>query len=153
MDPPVMIYDGAFQAARVAPYNMAEIWPFPASGCEAGAGLELRKVQFGQRSRDQSVESLCVNREVSAGDPMVLGQGGAQRGGSRKRRDSVSEDESAKVVSTSAASGMVLHALNLECTHMHIMYLGISCLLFCIVSFVAIDYLLAVFFFIFVLVP
>ncbi|XP_052173714.1 transcription factor BHLH094-like isoform X3 [Diospyros lotus] len=106
MDPPVMIYDGAFQAARVAPYNLAEIWPFPASGCEAGAGLELRKVQFAQRSRDRSVESPCVNREVSAGDPMVLDQGGAQRGCSRKRRDSVSEDESAKAVPTSAASGM-----------------------------------------------
>ncbi|GMP58155.1 hypothetical protein CsSME_00021926 [Camellia sinensis var. sinensis] len=99
-----MTNDGAIHSSTAAPYNLAEIWPFPINGGESGGGgLDLRRVQFGQ-GLGQFAEK--ANREVSGGDdPMFLDHKGAQSGGSRKRRD-VPEDESAMAVSTSSGNGM-----------------------------------------------
>ncbi|KAF7124271.1 hypothetical protein RHSIM_Rhsim12G0127700 [Rhododendron simsii] len=87
--------EGAFQTAR---YNFAEIWPFPVNGGEAGGGLDLRRLQFGQ-SLGLFAEDVNVNREVE-NDPTVPDHGRARNGGSKKRRDQNPEEESAKAVST-----------------------------------------------------
>lgn len=87
--------EGAFQTAR---YNYAEIWPFPVNGGEAGGGLDLRRLQFGQ-SLGLFAEDVNVNREVE-NDPTVPDHGRARNGGSKKRRDPNPEEESAKAVST-----------------------------------------------------
>ncbi|THG06955.1 hypothetical protein TEA_022870 [Camellia sinensis var. sinensis] len=106
-----MTNDGAIHSSTAAPYNLAEIWPFPINGGESGGGgLDLRRVQFGQ-GLGQFAEK--ANREVSGGDdPMFLDHKGAQSGGSRKRRD-VPEDESAMAVSTSSGNGMCSRSLYL----------------------------------------
>ncbi|KAL6983573.1 hypothetical protein U1Q18_016957 [Sarracenia purpurea var. burkii] len=105
MDPPAaMISDGALQAASATPYNFAEIWPFPINGGEAGGGLDLRRVQFGQ-NLDQFAQNANLNRGVSGDEPMILDHRGAQSNRSRKRRDPAHEDEPAMAVSMAMSSG------------------------------------------------
>ncbi|KAI8522586.1 hypothetical protein RHMOL_Rhmol13G0007800 [Rhododendron molle] len=91
--------EGAFQTAR---YNYAEIWPFPVNGGEAGgAGLDLRRLQFGQSLGLFAEENVTVDREVSGNiDPMVPDHGRGRSGGSKKRRDPNPEDEVANDVAT-----------------------------------------------------
>ncbi|GMP58158.1 hypothetical protein CsSME_00021926 [Camellia sinensis var. sinensis] len=123
-----MTNDGAIHSSTAAPYNLAEIWPFPINGGESGGGgLDLRRVQFGQ-GLGQFAEK--ANREVSGGDdPMFLDHKGAQSGGSRKRRD-VPEDESAMAVSTSSGNGMVLYPRNSICNLIIYIYIYMFTLLY-----------------------
>ncbi|KAG5514147.1 hypothetical protein RHGRI_035522 [Rhododendron griersonianum] len=102
--------EGAFQTAR---YNYAEIWPFPVNGGEAGgAGLDLRRLQFGQSLGLFAEENVTVDREVSGNiDPMVPDHGRGRSGGSKKRRDPNPEDEVAKDVATGNGMTLTIQAL------------------------------------------
>lgn len=84
---------------NMAPYSLAEIWQFPAA--VNGAGLGLRRPQFGQFGDFASGS----NRDVGpvGSDQKAANHGIGIGANNRKRRDS--EDESAKVVSTSNGGG------------------------------------------------
>lgn len=99
--------EGAFQTAR---YNYTEIWPFPVNGGEAGAGLDLRRLQFGQ---GLGLFAENVNCEVESEDPTGPDHGRARSGRSKKRRDPNPEEEAAKAVSTGNA--MVFYSIVCSC--------------------------------------
>lgn len=114
MDPPSLMNQGSFPSEGAAAFNMAEIWPFSISGGgnvgRSEGGSELRRSHFGP-SLGQFGDSISTtttardaNRDVAGGDDSVVGA--SQR--ARKQRETpVPEDDSAKVVSTSGANGVV----------------------------------------------
>ncbi|KAF7809221.1 transcription factor BHLH089-like [Senna tora] len=103
MDPAAMnmMNEGSFANgnANTAPYNLAEIWPFPMNGGaglgESGGGLGLRRPQFGHSLEHFGDFASGPNQDGPGSDPTGLEQ--RANGINRKRRDS--DDESAKGVS------------------------------------------------------
>uniref|UniRef100_A0A7N0ZYT7 BHLH domain-containing protein n=1 Tax=Kalanchoe fedtschenkoi TaxID=63787 RepID=A0A7N0ZYT7_KALFE len=95
MDPPTMMNQGPHS-------NMTEIWPFPISGGDdhAGSGeFELRRAHFAQFVGNPI-------SDASGDESMVYEQRWSRQNGGKKRYEALSGDESAKLVSTSAASGL-----------------------------------------------
>lgn len=92
-------------ALNTPPFNMSEIWPIPINGAAgnlAGGGLDLRRSPFGP-DLARFMES-STHRQVSGNDVVVPEQSGGvpaprgSGGASRKRRESVAEDDLAKGV-------------------------------------------------------
>ncbi|KAL9663756.1 hypothetical protein QQ045_019147 [Rhodiola kirilowii] len=99
MDPPAMMNQGTHS-------NMTEIWPFQINGGDdptSGGEYELRRAHFGQ-GLGQFVSNPIS--DASGDESMVYEQRWSRHHSGKKRYDAVSRDESAKVVSPSAASGM-----------------------------------------------
>ena len=139
MDPPALMGDGAFGGANAAPYNLAEIWPFAigSGGGDSGAGLGLRRPQFGQAGPGPGQGHFGdiisgSNRDVSGNDPMSVDQRGNHGGAAARKRREV-DDDSAKGVSTSSGNGVVF-PIFLRHTRVYIfIYIGLvlcSCIVF-----------------------
>lgn len=87
--------------------NMTEIWPFPINGGDdpvSGGEYEIRRGHFGQ-GLGQFVGNPI--NDASGDESIVFEQRWNSHNSGKKRYDALSGNESAKVVSPSATSGMV----------------------------------------------
>ncbi|XP_068636842.1 transcription factor BHLH089-like [Aristolochia californica] len=112
MDPSSLIHESSFPTSNTSasPYNLAEIWQFPIDNAGVSDSTGMIGFRPGAR-RGNYPQALAFaeaplgnNRDVSVEESTVTEQSG--RSGGRKRRDSASEDESSKLVSTSSGNEM-----------------------------------------------
>ncbi|KAG9449601.1 hypothetical protein H6P81_009566 [Aristolochia fimbriata] len=112
MDPSSLIHESSFPASNTSTsaYNLAEIWQFPIDSGAVTDSAPILGIQPAARraTYPQALPfadaPLPNNRDVSVEESTVTEHSG--RSGGRKRRDSASEDESSKLVSTSSGNDM-----------------------------------------------
>lgn len=99
MDLP-LVNESSFSPANPSAYSLAEIWPLGGGIGEPNGGLGLHMSQNLGGFADNS-----GNRDGSAEESTVTEHSGS-RGGGKKRKDTNSEDESSKMVSTSSGNDL-----------------------------------------------